>query len=95
MLDRVFVEVAHMEMLRTESERHTEDVKTLSGLCVVCNGALEEKKIFIDATRPLWFPTLAVMPEEPVIEVADGYFCTQCGLRYEFIPGSHRGSLHE
>lgn len=95
-------ELGIMPLLKTEEENpmhhgnwpfiHTvsshEDAETpqhVHGLCVVCHGALEEKKVTMEAPRSKFLP---VEPHEPYIEVADGYFCIACGLRYEFIPGS-------
>jgi hypothetical protein len=87
MLNRAFVEV-----LMSEPERYTEDVKTLSGLCVVCNGALEEKVISFYNASAFDMPVGPPSFRERTIEGKDGYFCTHCGLRYEFIPGS-RGEV--
>lgn len=60
-----------------------------AGACIVCSGDLQQKMIVVEAPRGL----TAVMPSEPYVEVADGYFCTDCGIRYEFIPKNRNAQL--
>ena len=60
------------------------------GICIVCGGRLTEKIRYEDALHD---PVLAVEPDEPVVAVLDGYFCVQCGLRYEFVADSQRRQM--
>ena len=67
-----------------------ESLAEQSGICIVCGGRLTEKVRYEDALRG---PFLAVEPREPVVAVQDGYFCVQCGLRYEFVADSQRRQM--
>ena len=60
------------------------------GACVMCRGDLQEKMTMVAASRE---GLLAAMPQDQFVEVADGYFCTDCGIRYEFIPNLRAGLL--
>ena len=72
-----------------DSGRPDSEIDKRKGACVMCRGDLQEKMIVVEAARGL----TAVMPREPYVEVADGYFCTDCGIRYEFIPNLRAGLL--
>lgn len=86
---------------RTEVAREKKDIPISDGSCVFCGSALEEKIVSVPRSS---FNFYRIGPRqedefmklyerqqhknEPMKKV-DGFFCPQCGLRYEFIPGSH------
>jgi len=57
--------------------------KKIMGVCVVCGGEIKEKIVPLFEHQNVYGP--GSKPED-IGESADGLVCTECGIKYEFVP---------
>jgi len=57
--------------------------------CRVCKGAIVKKVVSV-LTRLSGFDTFGPGSGVCFRQVVEGYYCSKCGVRYEFIPGRYK-----
>jgi len=67
----------------------TKEAKVFEGACKVCGGDIKEKIVceYDPATGP---PLFGPGSAKQFRDFHRGYYCTRCGIRYEFVPKKNK-----
>ena len=75
---------AHDVRAQEDDEADVKEETKIVGMCAVCQGEIKAKVVTKFAS--LGPPIIGPSSEQQFQQVIDGYYCTKCGIKYEFVP---------